>query len=204
VFVKICGLRTARDIAAAVGAGADAVGFVLTDSPRQVAPSVVRGLVEEVPEGVLTVAVFTDEPLERVRRDALAAGVGSVQLHGGHPPAAFAQLRDLGLNLVRATAASRAQGASCGDFGEDLLILDSPKPGSGEPWDWAALGAAPPSGNWMLAGGLAPGNVAEAIGAARPWGVDVSSGVELRRGVKDPALIAEFVRSAKAAPQHAG
>ncbi|GAA3021686.1 hypothetical protein GCM10020229_36130 [Kitasatospora albolonga] len=100
--------------------------------------------------------------------------------------------------LIRATSAAAAAGASCGDFGEDLLLLDSPVPGSGEAWDWAELGAKPPGGTWLLAGGLTPGNVREAIAAARPWGVDVSSGVEVRRGVKDPALITEFVRAAKA------
>ncbi|MET9361909.1 phosphoribosylanthranilate isomerase [Streptomyces sp. NPDC006632] len=198
MFVKICGLSTAPDIAAAVDAGADAVGFVFTESPRQVGPAAVRRLVDEVPAGVLTVGVFRDEPLDLVRETVRAAGVGAVQLHGTHPPSAFAALRDLGLTLVRATSAASAAGADCGGFGEDLLILDSPSPGSGEAWDWSALGAAPPAGRWMLAGGLAPGNVREAIEAARPWGVDVSSGVEARRGVKDPALIEEFVRRARA------
>lgn len=199
MFVKICGLSTAPDVAAAVVAGADALGFVLTESPRRVEPAAVRRLVEQVPAEVLTVAVFRDEPSEHVRRAVLAAGVGAVQLHGDHPPAVFAELRDLGLRLVRATSASAAAGAACGAFGEDLLILDSPVPGSGEPWDWSELGANPPTGSWMLAGGLSPANVAEAIATARPWGVDVSSGVEVRRGVKDPALIEEFVRRAKAA-----
>jgi phosphoribosylanthranilate isomerase len=200
VFVKICGLSTARDVAAAVGAGADAVGFVLTESPRQVSPEVVRGLVAEVPDGVLTVAVFREEPSAEVRRAALAAGVGAVQLHGGHPASAFAELADLGLTLVRATTAALAAGAAVGDFGEELMILDSPSPGSGAPWDWSDLGANRPRGSWMLAGGLDPENVAEAVAAARPWGVDVSSGVEVRRGVKSPELIAEFVRRARLAP----
>ncbi|MFD9125802.1 phosphoribosylanthranilate isomerase [Kitasatospora sp. NPDC059571] len=199
MFVKICGLSTAPDVAAAVAAGADAVGFVLTESPRQIAPEAVRELVAGVPAGVLTVAVFRDEPTEEVRRAALASGVGAVQLHGHHPAAAFAALTDLGLTLVRATTAASAAGAAVGDFGEELLILDSPSPGSGEPWNWSDLGASRPSGSWMLAGGLNPENVAEAVAQARPWGVDVSSGVEVRRGVKSPELIAEFVRRAKAA-----
>ncbi|WP_405583453.1 phosphoribosylanthranilate isomerase [Streptomyces sp. NBC_01190] len=204
MFVKICGLRTPADVAAAVGAGADAVGFVLTDSPRQVTPAEVGRLVEAVPPGVLTVAVFGAEPLERVRREARAAGVRAVQLHGDHPPEAFAALRgtdpdDTGLVLVRATSAASAGAGPTGGHGEDLLILDAPKPGSGESWDWSALGTSAPGGHWMLAGGLAPHNVADAIAAARPWGVDVSSGVESRRGVKDHGLIADFVARAKAA-----
>ncbi|MGW4651143.1 phosphoribosylanthranilate isomerase [Kitasatospora sp. NPDC004289] len=198
MFVKICGLSTAPDVAAAVEAGADAVGFVLTESPRRVTPELVRELLAGVPEGVLSVAVFREEPAAYVREMVRASGVGAAQLHGNHPPAAFAELADLGVPLIRATSAAAAAGASCGDFGEDLLLLDSPVPGSGEAWDWAELGAKPPGGRWLLAGGLTPGNVREAIAAARPWGVDVSSGVEVRRGVKDPALITEFVRAAKA------
>ncbi len=199
MFVKICGLSTTRDIEAAVRGGADAVGFVLTESPRRVRPELVRDLVEAVPAHVLTVAVFRGEPADEVRRAARAAGVGAVQLHGDHPPAAFAELRDLGLTLVRATSAASAAGASSGDFGEDLLLLDSPVPGSGESWDWSELGTTPPGGRWLLAGGLTPANVTDAVALARPWGVDVSSGVEIRRGVKSPELIEEFLRTAKAA-----
>ncbi|MGW6916459.1 phosphoribosylanthranilate isomerase [Kitasatospora sp. NPDC054939] len=198
MFVKICGLSTAADVATAVAAGADAVGFVLTESPRRVAPELVRELVAAVPEEVLTVAVFREEPAEYVRAAVRASGVRAAQLHGNHPPAAFAELADLGLPLIRATSAAAAAGSDCGDFGEELLLLDSPVPGSGEAWDWSELGARPPAGRWMLAGGLHPANVGAAIAAARPWGVDVSSGVEARRGVKDPALITEFVRAAKA------
>ncbi|WP_371482505.1 phosphoribosylanthranilate isomerase [Kitasatospora sp. NBC_00315] len=199
MFVKICGLSTIRDIEAAVRGGADAVGFVLTESPRRVNPALVRELVEAVPAKVLTVAVFRDEPADEVRRAVRAAGVGAVQLHGDHPADAFAELRDLGLTLVRATSAASAAGAAAGDFGEDLLLLDSPVPGSGESWDWSELGTTPPAGRWLLAGGLTPANVAEAVTLARPWGVDVSSGVEIRRGVKSPDLIEEFLRRAKAA-----
>ncbi|MFB6893645.1 phosphoribosylanthranilate isomerase [Kitasatospora sp. NPDC056327] len=197
VFVKICGLSTVADVEAAVTAGADAVGFVLTESPRRVAPELVRQLVAAVPEEVLTVAVFREEPAGYVRESVRAAGVRAAQLHGNHPATAFAELADLGVPLIRATSAAAAAGADCGDFGEQLLLLDSPVPGSGEAWDWAELGAKPPAGKWLLAGGLDPANVGAAIGAARPWGVDVSSGVEVRRGVKDPALISAFVRAAK-------
>ncbi|MFE9423998.1 phosphoribosylanthranilate isomerase [Kitasatospora sp. NPDC006697] len=198
MFVKVCGLRTAEDVAAAVAAGADAVGFLLSDSPRRVSVEQARRLAAEVPLEVLTVAVYQEEPAEQVRAEVRAAGMRAVQLHGAHPPRAFAELGDLGVTLVRATAAATAGSAECGEFGEDLLILDSPRPGSGEAWDWSALRGRR-SGRWLLAGGLNPGNVAQAVAGADPWGVDVSSGVEISRGVKDPELIAEFVRLAKAA-----
>ncbi|WP_344834969.1 hypothetical protein [Nonomuraea dietziae] len=75
-------------------------------------------------------------------------------------------------------------------------MVDAPRAGAGEPWDWTAVRGRP-SGNWLLAGGLDPGNVRQAIEAARPWGVDVSSGVEVARGVKDSALIRSFLRAAR-------
>ncbi|WP_151771487.1 phosphoribosylanthranilate isomerase [Streptomyces abyssomicinicus] len=201
MYVKVCGLSRPEDVEAAVAAGADAVGFVLTPSPRQVEPAAVRALAALaalVPGSVATVAVFRGEPLEEVRRAAAEAGVDTVQLHGEEPPEAFAALRADGFRLVRATSPATGAPLETGAWGEDLLIVDSPSPGSGERWDPAALGSAP-SGSWLLAGGLDPDNVTEAVAGLRPWGVDVSSGVERARGVKDPALIEKFVTAAKAA-----
>lgn len=86
MYVKVCGLSRPQDVAAAVEAGADAIGFVLTPSPRQVAPADVRALAALVPEGPATVAVFRGEPLDEVRRAAAEAGVDTVQLHGAEPP----------------------------------------------------------------------------------------------------------------------
>ena len=197
MFIKICGLRTPTDVTAAVTAGVDAVGFVFTESVRRVTPADVLRLTAEVPPEVLTVGVFRGEPLDLIRTSVVAAGLRAVQLHGGEPPGHFAVLRDLGVTLIRATSLIGGADLRCGSYGEDMLIVDSPSPGSGVEWDWSALGARPVDGEWMLAGGLHPGNVATAIRALRPWGVDVSSGVEVRRGSKDPALIAEFVAAVK-------
>ncbi|GGS76221.1 N-(5'-phosphoribosyl)anthranilate isomerase [Planobispora rosea] len=192
--MKICGLREPEHVAAAVEAGADAIGFVLTRSSRRVTPERARELAAAVPPHVLTVAVFAGEAPAQVRAATLASGVRAVQLHGDHPHGDFTALRDLGVTLVRAGAAE--VDPRCGAFDEDLLIIDAPRPGSGEPWDWAAVRGRP-SGRWMLAGGLAPSNVAEAIAAARPWGVDVSSGVESAPGIKDAGLIRDFVAAAR-------
>lgn len=199
MFVKICGLRAGADVAAAVEAGADAVGFVFTASPRHVTPAEARALAAAVPAAVLTVGVFRGEPVEVVREAVLESGVRAVQLHGGEPRSHFAALRELGVPLIRGTSRAEAGELRCGAFGEDMLIVDSPEPGSGAEWAWQAMDAASIGGQWMLAGGLHPGNVAAAIDALRPWGVDVSSGVEVRRGVKDPALIRSFVAAARAA-----
>lgn len=169
MFVKICGLRTAQDVVAAAEAGADAVGFVLTTSARQVRPEDVRRLVGEAPAGVLTVAVFGAEPVAHIAAAAAQAGVSAIQLHGDHPPSAFAALRATGLTLIRATAAATAPDAHSGEYGDDLLILDSTTPGSGAAWDWSGLDTGADRGRWMLAGGLHPDNVAAAVAAARPW-----------------------------------
>ena len=198
MFVKICGLREAEHVATAVAAGADAVGFVLTPSPRRITPDRAAELAAEVPEEVLTVGVFAGQPVEEVRRLAEDSGVRAIQLHGAYPAEAFAALADRPGTLIRAVGADTTQPLDTGAFGEDLLLVDAPRPGSGEPWDPAGLPARP-SGRWMLAGGLYPDTVAGAIGAARPWGVDVSSGVEISRGVKDSAAIRRFVAAARSA-----
>jgi phosphoribosylanthranilate isomerase len=198
MFVKVCGLRTAEDVATAVDAGADAVGFVFTESPRRVEVDVARRLVASVPSHVLTVGVFRGVSAGEAGEVGLDAGVGAVQLHGDYPASAFAELAGLPVRLVRATTLSPDTDVAVGAYGEDMLLLDSPVAGSGERWDLALLAQARPQGQWLLAGGLDPSNVSAAISAARPWGVDVSSGVESSRGVKDQSLIREFVEAARA------
>jgi phosphoribosylanthranilate isomerase len=199
MFVKVCGLRTAADVAAAVSAGADAIGFVFADSPRQVSAAEARQLAVQIPPHILAVGVFRGIAATDAGRIALDAGVGAVQLHGRYPRAAFGELAALPVRLIRATALDEHTDVQAGAYGEDMLLLDSPVPGSGRPWELSALSPAPPSGRWLLAGGLTPANVAAAIAAARPWGVDVSSGVESSRGVKDHDLIRQFVTAAREA-----
>jgi phosphoribosylanthranilate isomerase len=195
MFVKVCGLRTSGDVAAAVAAGVDAIGFVLTESVRCLEVDEARQLVAEVPSGVLTVGVFRGIPTAEVGRLAAETGVEAVQLHGSYPPDAFKQLDNH--RLIRATTLTAETDLRVGVYGEDMLLLDSPIAGSGQRWDLSAL-TQPPHGHWLLAGGLTPDNVAMAISAVRPWGVDVSSGVESTRGVKDQDLIRQFVAAARA------
>jgi phosphoribosylanthranilate isomerase len=199
MFVKVCGLRTGADVAAAVSAGADAIGFVFADSPRRVSTEVARQLAGQVPPHILTVGVFRGSTAADAGRVSLDAGVGAVQLHGAYPRAAFGELAGLPVRLIRATALDAHTDVRAGAYGEDMLLLDSAVPGSGQPWDLSALGPGRPQGRWLLAGGLTPANVAAAIAAAQPWGVDVSSGVESSRGVKDHGLIRQFVAAARGA-----
>ncbi|ACU36810.1 phosphoribosylanthranilate isomerase [Actinosynnema pretiosum subsp. pretiosum] len=196
MFVKLCGLRTEADVAVAVEVGADAVGFVFSESPRRVDLATATRLVAEVPGGTLSVGVFRKTPVDEVARLAGASGVGAVQLHGDYPKAAFEALRHLGVPLIRAFAPTPDSDLRVGAFGEELLLLDSPVAGSGERWDAAALRDRV-DGRWLLAGGLGVDNVASAVAEARPWGVDVSSGIESERGVKDHGLMRAFTAAAR-------
>ncbi|SDC61351.1 phosphoribosylanthranilate isomerase [Actinokineospora iranica] len=197
MFVKVCGLRSAADVAAAVSAGADAVGFVFAESVRRVEVAEAKALASGVPSEVLTVGVFSGIPAGRAGEMALTAGLGAIQLHGDYPREAFAELADLPVRLIRATTLKESTDVRAGGWGEDMLLLDSPVAGSGQRWNLASLDGARPSGKWMLAGGLRADNVADAVRAARPWGVDVSSGVEVTRGAKDPGLIRDFVTTVR-------
>ncbi|SEQ79232.1 phosphoribosylanthranilate isomerase [Lentzea xinjiangensis] len=197
MFVKLCGLRTESDVAVAVDAGADAVGFVLTASPRQIDADLACALVATVPAHVLTVAVVRGITATEAGELALKTGVQALQLHGDYPKEAFDELAGLPLRLVRATALGPDTDVRTGAFGEELLLIDSPVAGSGEQWDITRLDERRPSGRWLLAGGLSPDTVAGAIGVARPWGVDVSSGIESSRGVKDHGRMREFVAAAR-------
>ncbi|THA55780.1 phosphoribosylanthranilate isomerase [Streptomyces sp. A1136] len=193
-FVKICGLKTAHDVDVAVESGADAVGFVFAPgSPRTVDAATARELAARVPAGMLTVGVFRGQSVEEVGRLTRESGVRSVQLHGDEGPEYYEALRAEGRTLIRATAAAVA---ATGEYGEDLLLVDAPDPGSGKPWNWGSAEFTAPRGRWLLAGGLDPANVRAALRATGAWGVDVSSGVERERGVKSPELIRAFLAAA--------
>jgi phosphoribosylanthranilate isomerase len=197
MFVKVCGLSTPESVREAVEAGADAVGFVLTASPRVVSPAQVTQLVKAVPDGVAAVGVFRSEPAVDAVAIARAAGLGWIQLHGERTPDDVKTAHDAGMKVIRAVTMGDAPDAFA-DWGEELLLIDAAVPGSGEAWDYGSVRAKGLAGRqWLLAGGLDPANVAQAAGDAGAWGVDVSSGVEQSRGVKDLAKIRAFVTAAK-------
>ncbi|HET7140841.1 MAG TPA: phosphoribosylanthranilate isomerase [Arthrobacter sp.] len=198
MFVKVCGLSTPESVREAVGAGADAVGFVLTASPRVVSPSQVSALLADVPAGVTAVGVFRHEPAADAIAIARSAGLKWIQLHGDLTPEDVTTVHDAGMKLIRAvTMAATAEAFE--DWGEEILLIDAAAPGSGQAWDYASMVGvtALQDRNWLLAGGLDPENVAQAAASAGAWGVDVSSGVEVSRGVKDLDKIRAFVKAAK-------
>ena len=199
MFVKVCGLSTPESVREAVDAGADAVGFVLTASPRVVSPHQVSALLAEVPDPVSPIGVFRDEPVADAVAIARAAGLTWIQLHGRRTREDVATVHDAGMKLIRAVTLG-ATPEELEDWGEDLLLIDAAVPGSGEAWDYASVAQLPvlQGRNWLLAGGLDPETVGNASAAAHAWGVDVSSGVEVSRGVKDLAKVRAFVHAAKA------
>ncbi|WP_432075219.1 phosphoribosylanthranilate isomerase [Streptomyces wuyuanensis] len=196
LFVKVCGLRTERDVDTAVEAGADAIGFVFAASPRRIDAATARRLAARVPDGVLTVGVFRDQPLGDVRALLGETGMRAVQLHGREDLGYYDALRPDGRTMIRGVAV-RGAVPRYGERGEDVLLLDAPVPGAGEVWDRTGKQLPAPGRRWLLAGGLDPHNVAEAVRTARPWGVDVSSGIEISRGVKSPELITAFIAAAR-------
>ncbi|QKS12497.1 phosphoribosylanthranilate isomerase [Curtobacterium sp. Csp1] len=202
-WIKICGLSTPETVDAAVDAGADAVGFVFAaGSPRTVTADLVKELVERVPEGIDAVGVFRDQQIDEIVGIASEVGLTTLQLHGGESASDFARARDAGFFTIRAVAADdflRETPEQRAAFDHDLLLLDAAVPGSGRLVDPATI-AGKVDEAWILAGGLTPANVAAAVQALDPDGVDVSSGVESERGVKDVARIRSFVEAVRSIP----
>jgi phosphoribosylanthranilate isomerase len=198
MFVKVCGLSTPESVREAAGAGADAIGFVLTKSPREVTPARARELLAHVPASTPAVGVFRHESAADAVVLAREAGLEWIQLHGDRTPADVKTAHDAGMKVIRAVTMGAAPDAF-ESWGEELLLIDAAVPGSGEAWDYGSVRAKGlGERNWLLAGGLYPENVARAAKEAGAWGVDVSSGVESSRGVKDLAKIRAFVLAAKA------
>jgi phosphoribosylanthranilate isomerase len=202
LFVKICGISTMDAAVAVADSGADAIGFVFAPgSPREVTAEQARVLASELPPSIDTVGVFRNQPIDTVLRTAANAGLRTVQLHGSETDAEFDRLRAEGFDAIRAISIDDYLRLSLAGAvrPSDRLLIDAVTPGGGATFDPSLLVGTPPPGFWMLAGGLTPLNVAELVRAVRPHGVDVSSGVEISRGVKGPSLIRDFVAAARAA-----
>jgi len=197
--VKICGLTSLEDALAAARAGADALGFVLAPSPRQVEPDRVRDIVRRLPALLPTVGVFVDAPADHVRQVRRFCGLDFVQLHGRESEETVA---GLGGRVIKAVRPAEG-GFQAGAFPGATLLFDSYSPaaagGTGRCFDWRSAVETARQRPIILAGGLTPANVARAVGLVRPFAVDASSGLEIEPGRKDHARMASFVRRAKAA-----
>ena len=200
LFVKICGLTTVDDALLAVALGADAVAFnFVPGSKRQLAPVRARDIAARIPAETLTLGVFRNEARERVVDIAHSSALGGVQLHGDESVEDTAWIAERVPYVIKAMAAGSAQAARAAEFPVDAVLVDAPTPGSGEVFDWSLADTMPIGLRMILAGGLDPDNVADAVAAVRPWGVDVASGVESAPGRKDPSRMRRFIQNAKAA-----
>ena len=193
VVVKVCGLTTAEDVAAAVNAGADAVGFVFAESPRRVTPEHAADISRHVPASVLKVAVMLHPSNEQWRAVAHTFAPDVLQTDAGDY-AALEIADDL-----RCWPVFRQGTHEPGEPAPDEYVYEGPKSGQGETVDWARAAEFARDGRMILAGGLGPGNVAEAVRAVRPWGVDASSSLERAPGRKDAGKVTAYVAAAKGA-----
>jgi len=197
MFVKICGLTTSAAIETAVEAGADALGFVFAKSPRQVTPEQADALIAAAPDDITTVAVMLHPSQEEV--DAVFTGFDPEWLQTD-----AADFDDLLIDKTAEILPVFRSGPSAvkdvlgmtADY-EGPLLFESGVSGQGEVADWEQAAEIASQRMLMLAGGLSPDNVAKAVEQVRPWGVDVSSGVESERGVKDLGLIKAFIQAAR-------
>jgi phosphoribosylanthranilate isomerase len=199
VFVKICGITREDDALLAVALGADAVGFVFAPSPRQISITQARDIARRLPPEMLTVGVFRDEVPKRVVSICFDAGLRAAQLHGRETIEDTRWVRARLPVVLKAFPAGDPRLDHADDYGADAVMVDSHAPGSGEVFDWSLAEGAPVGRRVILAGGLTPSNVADAVGRVRPWGVDVATGVESSPGRKDPVKLRDFIRAARAA-----
>ena len=201
VKIKICGLTRTEDVEAAIKAGADAVGFVFTASPRRISIDTAKRLSSYVPRDVLSVGLFLDQDRSEIEQVIAAVPLDILQFHGCETEQECSVFRMPWLKAVAMENAESLIQAERDFPGAEGLLLDShskgKRGGSGKLFDWS-LSRRVDKPVW-LAGGLNPGNVGEAIRAVRPFAVDVSSGVETQPGIKSATRMNDFVQAVRVA-----
>jgi phosphoribosylanthranilate isomerase len=201
LFVKICGMTRLSDALHAVEHGANALGFVFwPQSPRYISPDRAATIIAALPAGVSTVGVFVNESVDGIKGVASETGISIIQLHGDEPPT-YADALDW--PVLPATTVEEIEQASAAWPKGTIFLVDAVDPvrrgGTGRTVDWQQAASAARARRIVLAGGLTPDNVADAVVMVRPFGVDVSSGVENAPGVKNEDKVARFLASARSA-----
>lgn len=200
VKVKICGITRLDDALAAAEYGADALGFVFYNkSPRNIEPAEATEIVRKLPPFLTPVALFVNEKEKRVRDILKVTGINVIQFHGDETPAYISGFMERTIKAVRVSDEASLKIAE--DYDVNAFLLDAWSSGTyggtGKSFDWRLVEKMRPEGRIILAGGLAEENVSEAIDIVRPYGVDVSSGVEKTPGIKDHEKLDKFIRKAK-------
>jgi phosphoribosylanthranilate isomerase len=200
MFIKICGITNEEDALLAVALGADCIGFnFVAGSVRQISPNDAEAIRRRLPHGTVTVGVFKNESPEKIVSTVSACGLSGAQLHGREPVSEVRWIRKRLPFVIQAFAADDPHLASAGNSPADIILLDAATPGSGRIFDWRLANNAPGGIRLMIAGGLNPDNVAEAITQIKPYGVDVATGVEQSPGKKSATKMQKFIDIARTA-----
>jgi phosphoribosylanthranilate isomerase len=203
VHVKICGITSLEDARAAIDAGTDALGFVFyPPSPRYVTPEQAERIIQRLPPFVTTVGLFVDLALDIVNDTAARCGLDRIQLHGRETPEFCAQVTRPVIKAFRVKNTESLAHLSAYRVSAYLLdaYVEGALPGgTGASFSWELAAQAKPYGPVILAGGLTPENIEAAIAQIRPYGVDVSTGVEHAPGIKDRQKVCDFITRAKTA-----
>jgi len=198
VRVKVCGITNLEDALAAARLGADALGFVFAPSPRRVTPKQAREIIKKLPPLVCAVGVFVNSPAQEILKIKELCGLDRVQLHGDESPN---QVDQLGRGVIKALSVGPGGAPAVDSYPSATLLLDTHVPGArggtGQTFDWNLIKPLSRSRPIILAGGLNPNNVTQAVAGVKPYAVDVSSGVESIPGRKDHDKIASFIKRAK-------
>ena len=200
VRVKICGITSVEDALAAVAAGADALGFVFHEpSPRHIFPEQAAAIIRMLPPFVQAVGLFVNVPVDEVNATCEICRLDLVQLHGDEPPDYCDRVVRRLVKAFRVKDVSSLEPMKQYRVAGFLLDAYSPDAygGTGLTFNWETALLAKQYGPVILAGGLTPDNVRQAIDTVEPYAVDVSGGVESAPGKKDPELVREFIRRAK-------
>lgn len=197
MFVKICGITNTQDALDAVACGADALGFLFTESPRKISTNTALEIVKQLPANILTIGVFRDQDSHEVINTVRKAGLVGAQLHGHESVTQVAEVMSEVVWVAKSVIAGSHEARTADDFGTPMILVDSANPGTGTSYNLDLLQQIPKSIRLILSGGLTVMNVAESIRAVSPWGVDVSSGVEASPGIKDRNKMREFITNAR-------
>jgi len=199
MWIKICGITRLQDAVSAARFGADAVGFIFADSPREVTPEQAREIARAMPAGPERVGVFVNRPLDEIEEIVDYSGLDLVQLHGGEDPAYCSILGERAIKALRVTGSTDL--TEIYKYACRAVLLDGYENASRgadvNGFDWRMVRVIDAGRPIIVAGGLTPENVGKAVATARPFGVDVSSGVETAPGIKDPVLIYRFIEKAR-------